>query len=87
MQVLDAYYTMNKKEWTDKTHTDYRQAVERRFYEYFRKHEYQWDAVSDQEKMMISNGVRQRSVMEGMPMESLTIGQWLNQVMTKEGAN
>lgn len=82
--VLDAYYTMNKKEWTDKTHADYRQAVERRFYEYFKKHEHQWDAVSDQEKMMISNGVRQRSVMEGMPMESLTIGQWLNQVMTKE---
>lgn len=78
--VLDAYYTMNKKEWTDKTHADYRHAVEHRFADYYAKHRAKWDAVTEQEKMLISNGVRQRSVMEGMPMETMTINQWLQQI-------
>lgn len=82
--VLDAYYTMNKREWLDKTHISYRHAVYRRFCEYFKKHKHQWHAMSDQEKMMLSNGVRQRSVMEGMPMETLTITQWLEQVQKME---
>lgn len=82
--VLDAYYTMNKREWLDKTHSDYRHAVEKRFCEYFKKHQSQWQAVSDQDKMMISNGIRQRSVMEGMPMETLTITQWLELIQKLE---
>jgi hypothetical protein len=75
--TLDAYYTMNKREWLDKTHADYREAVERRFARYYADHKAQWDEVSDADRMMISNGVRQRSVMEGMPMESITIDAWL----------
>lgn len=82
--IFDAYYTINKKEWLDKTHLNYRQAVEKRFSEYYRKHKHQWQAVSEQEKMMISNGVRQRSVMEGMPMESITIEDWLNSFSKKK---
>lgn len=82
--IFDAYYTMNKKEWLDKTHLNYRQAVEKRFSEYYRKHKHQWQAVSEQEKMLISNGVRQRSVMEGMPMESITIEDWLNSFSKKK---
>lgn len=78
--VFDAYYTMNKREWMDKTNADYRRAVESRFREYYAKHMGQWQAVSDQEKVVISNGVRQRSIMEGMPMEALTIAQWLEHV-------
>ena len=82
--VFDAYYTMNKKEWLDKTNLNYRQAVEKRFSEYYRKHKTKWQAVSEQEKMMISNSVRQRSVMEGMPMESITIEDWLNSFSKKK---
>lgn len=78
--ILDAYYTMNKKEWTDKTHKDYRDAVEKRFSEYFAKHKDMWSGLSEQEKMMISNGVRSRSVTEGMPMETITIDAWLEHI-------
>ena len=78
--IFDAYYTMNKREWTDKTHKDYRDAVERRFKRYFADHEGYWDESNDQEKAVISNGVRSRSVMEGMPMETITIDAWLNHV-------
>ena len=83
--VLDAYYTMNKREWLDKTHKGYRDAVEQRFARYYADHRAQWDEVSDADRMMISNGVRQRSVMEGMPMESITIDAWLTHISkTKE---
>ena len=30
--------------------------------------------------MMMSNGIRSRSVMEGMPMETITISAWLDHV-------
>ena len=82
--IFDAYYTMNKKEWLDKTHANYRAAVEKRFSDYYRKHKHQWQSTSEQDKMMISNGVRQRSVMEGMPMESITIDDWLNSFSKKK---
>lgn len=78
--VMDAYYTMNKPEWLDKTHEGYRNAVERRFSEYFAKHERMWESLSAQERVQISVGVRQRSAMEGMLMESVTIDQWLDRV-------
>lgn len=82
--IFDAYYTMNKKEWLDKTNINYRNAVNKRFSEYYHKHKHQWEAVSEQEKMMISNGVRQKSVMEGMPMESITIEDWLSSFSKKK---
>lgn len=78
--IFDAYYTMNKKEWIDKTHKDYRDAVEKRFSGYYKKHRKLWDALTEPEKMQISNGVRMRSVGEGMPMETITINDWLKHV-------
>ena len=78
--IFDAYYTMNKKEWTDKTNAGYREAVEKRFAVYYRKHKKMWRSLTEQEKMMISNGVRTRSVNEGMPMESVTIDAWLRHI-------
>ena len=79
--IFDAYYTMNKKEWLDKTHADYRDAVERRFSRYFADHRDLWEEVPEGERMVMSNGIRSRSVMEGMPMETVTIGAWLDHVV------
>lgn len=53
---------------------------ERRFGEYYAKHGAKWGEASEQERMIISNGVRSRSVMEGMPMETITIDAWLDHV-------
>lgn len=78
--LFDAYYTMNKKEWIDKTNKAYRDAVEKRFAAYYKKYKKRWNQLSEQEKMMISNGVRSRSVNEGMPMESITIDKWLRHI-------
>lgn len=82
--VFDAYYTMNKPEWLDKTHADYRAAVEKRFRDYMIKHKAQFDQLTAQEKMQISLGVRQRAAGEGMLMEALTLDQWLDIVSKGE---
>lgn len=82
--VFDAYYTMNKKEWTDKTNKGYRDAVEKRFSRYYAKYKARFNSLSDQERMIISNGVRSRSVGEGMTMEILTIGEWLEHISKLE---
>ena len=79
--VYDAYYLMNKPDWIEQENQHYREATERRFARYMRKHKPQWDALTKEEKMMISNGVRQRSVMEGMEMENMTLKQWLDHVL------
>jgi len=73
---------MNKPEWVDQENQEYRDKTERRFAEWYRKHKVLWDSVSDADKMAISNQVRTRSVMEGMQMESVTIGQWLEHIST-----
>ena len=80
LMIFDAYYTMNKPEWIDQENIEYRDKTELRFQEYFKKHEDIWNAVSNIDKMQISNQVRTRSVMEGMQMESITIKEWLNHV-------
>ena len=75
--VMDAYYTMNKPEWINQENREYRDSTEHRFAEYFKKHKDLWDGVSVTDKMQISNGVRGRSVAEGMQMESVTLDDWL----------
>lgn len=78
--VFDAYYTMNKPEWVNQENREYRDITERRFSEYYAKHRDLWDSIPTPEKMQISNGVRTRSVSEGMLMESITIEEWLKRM-------
>ena len=78
--VLDAYYTMNKPEWIDVNNEDYRAAVTVRFAEYYKKHKHYWEEITAQERMQLSSGIRQRSVGEGMQMETLTLDQWLETI-------
>ena len=76
--IFDAYYTMNKPEWIDQENKSYRYETEKRFAEYYRKHKEVWNGIQTNDKMIISNQIRQRSVFEGMQMETVTIGEWLN---------
>jgi len=78
--IFDAYYTMNKKEWIEQSNKHYRDDVELRFKNYYIKHKHFWDTMKDEERMALSNGVRSRFVQEGMPMESITINQWLDHI-------
>lgn len=78
--IFDAYYTMNKPEWIDQENQEYRNSTELRFADYYKKHKDKWDAIPINDKMMISNQVRSRSVMEGMRMEAITIDGWLKHI-------
>lgn len=80
MMIFDAYYTMNKPEWVNQENKEYRDSTERRFSDYFLKHEDLWKTTGQQDKMVISNGVRQRSINEGMMMEAITIDAWLTHI-------
>ena len=83
--LFDAYYTMNKPEWIDQENQEYRQATEERFAVWYRKHKDLWDGISANDKMVISNQVRSRSVMEGMQMEAVTIQGWLDHITKMRG--
>ena len=78
--IFDAYYTMNKPEWVNQENRGYRDGTEKRFAAYYRKHEDLWKSIPPVTRMQISNGVRSRSVMEGMQMESVTIDGWLRHI-------
>ena len=82
LMIFDAYYTMNKPEWINQENHEYREMVEARFADYFKKYKPRWDAVPTNDKMIISQQIRQRSVMEGMQMESITIDEWLQHIET-----
>lgn len=75
--ILDAYYTMNKPEWIDMENQEYRNSTEEHFAEYYIKHKKVWETFPYQEKMNISQGIRGRSVQEGMRMETMTVDEWL----------
>lgn len=83
--IFDAYYTMNKPEWVNQENKEYRDSTELRFADYYKKHKTMWKSIPVNDKMMISNQVRQRSVMEGMLMEAVTIDQWLNHIEKLKG--
>ncbi|MBQ6501197.1 MAG: glycosyltransferase family 2 protein [Mogibacterium sp.] len=80
MMIFDAYYTMNKPEWINQDNKNYRDRTERRFSDYFKKHEDLWAALPITDKMNISNQVRSRSINEGMQMEAITIDNWLKKI-------
>ena len=78
--IFDAYYTMNKPDWINQDNQKYRKKTEKRFKEYFIKHEDLWKAMPVPDKMQISNQVRGRSINEGMQMEAVTIDGWLKHI-------
>lgn len=84
--IFDAYYTMNKPEWLNQDNQEYRNSTERRFASYYAKHKDMWNNIPIGDKMMISNQVRQRSVMEGMTMEAITIDAWLRHIEKMEAS-
>lgn len=78
--IFDAYYTMNKPEWINQQNKEYRDSTELHFADYYRKRKSLWSEVTLQEKMQISNGIRSRSINEGMEMEAITITDWLEHI-------
>ena len=82
--VLDCYYTMCHPSWKTIETQEYRDNAEKCFSDYFKKWEYLWNECPDQVKMQISNGIRQREVIQGMEMETETLESFLNRMKKLE---
>jgi len=82
--TYDAYYTFCHPSWKEIGTKEYRDKAERKFSEYFRTFELLWNTAPDQLKMMVSNSIRQRVVMEGMEMETETLKQFLDRVKSQK---
>ena len=78
--VFDAYYNMNKPEWINQENKEYRDSTEKRFAEYYKRHEDLWNAMPMGQKMQVSSGVRSRVIKEGMMMEAVTVHDWLKHI-------
>ena len=78
--IFDAYYTMNKPDWINQENKQYRDDTERHFSSYFKRRKDLWEAIPPMDKMQISNGIRTRSIGEGMQMEAVTIDAWLKHI-------
>ena len=83
--IFDAYYMMNKPEWINQENKEYRDKTEKRFSTYYKKRKERWDSLTPQDKVIISNQIRGRVVMEGMMMEAITIDAWLKHIEETEG--
>lgn len=76
--VYNAYYSLCCKEWKNINNKEYRDAVEEKFKVYFDRFKYLWDEVGEQDKLMISNQIRQQTIMEGrLEMENITMQDFL----------
>lgn len=78
--IYTVYYTMQMHEWVDDKNRKYRDIAEKRFAEYFDKWKDVWNRVKPCEKMNVSEDVRKRKVRDGMPMESITMDDWLKHI-------
>ena len=80
VMIFDTYYTFNKADWVNQENIEYRDKTEKHFSEYYKKRKKMWNELSSVEKMQLSNSIRQRSIREGMMMESITLEDWLNKI-------
>ena len=80
MMLIESYYTLNRKEWLEVTHKDYRDATERRIAEYYHKHKARYEAMTDAERMKASAIARERAINNGMLMESISFPEWLRHI-------
>ena len=80
IMIFDTYYTFNKEEWVNQENKEYRDKTEKHFSEYYKKRKGMWKDLSSVERMQLSNTIRQRSIREGMMMESITLDDWLKKI-------
>jgi hypothetical protein len=80
IMIFDTYYTFNKEEWVNQENKEYRDKTEKHFSEYYKKRKGMWKDLSSVERMQLSSTIRQRSIREGMMMESITLDDWLKKI-------
>lgn len=80
VMIFNTYYTFNKVDWVNQENIGYRIKTEKHFSEYYKKRKEMWLKLSNEEKIQLSNDIRQRSINEGMLMENITLDDWLKKI-------
>lgn len=78
--IIDSYYMMQTEQWTDPKNAHYAEDAYRRLHDHVEKHWAYWQEMDPAQRNQIAAGIRMRYFGQGMPMESMTLGQWLDKV-------
>lgn len=78
--VFNTFYMLQKPEWNVEDKKGYKDAVEKRFAEYFKRVENLWNALVPNEKAELSNKLREKAVNEGLLMETISLPEWLEHI-------
>ena len=78
--VFDAYQVLNKKEWIEQENQEYREAVEKRFKEYYKQFSYLYKSAPDEMRNALYAGIKQRSMNEGVFDEQVTLKDWIKHI-------
>ena len=79
--IFYTYYNLNKAEWILQENKQYKESTENRIAEYYKKYKYLWDSLDMQNKLQLSNNVRNDMIKDiDMLMESITLDDWLQRI-------
>lgn len=81
--IYNSYFTLNKKEWLEQENQDYRNAVERRFKEYYLEFKILYDQIDEVTKNQIIIQLKNQKYNEGMILESITFNDWIKLILEK----
>ncbi len=78
--LYGTYYMLNKPIWRDPMNVKYRYLTEKRFQEYYRKHEELIRAADQRMVQEIIAGTKKRVLGEGVLLESFTFDAWIRHI-------
>ena len=75
--LIAMYYELNKPNWSRPESEEYVQIAEKRLSEFYEKYKDVWDSVQYEDKVRISNDMRNKAIEEGMNLEKTSLVEWL----------
>lgn len=78
--ILDAWLTMNTKQWLEQENQEYKNNTEKRFKEYYKEFKNLSESLDEQVKNQIIVGIRNRFFQEGLMLEEITFKDWIKHI-------
>lgn len=75
--LIAMYYELNKPNWSLPESEEYVQIAEKRLSEFYEKYKDVWDSVQYEDRVRISNDMRNKAIDEGMNLEKTSLVEWL----------
>ena len=80
-RIFETYYVLNKPQWLEEKNVEYREKVEKRIYDFLKKYLDIWNQYPINQKMELSEQMRNRQIAKGMYMESFTFDSWIKHLL------